>query len=300
MDQRLIDDAVSHFDRTLVWSLGLIALGLIAAAFAQVTFGLLPLARIRRDLTAVRMGAAPRLPGDMPIEVAPLVDDLNALIQANRDMVERARAQAGNLAHALKTPLALLAEQGRDLEKDGKAEAAQLIMEQCARMQRQIDYQMARARAATRSTPGHATNVAAQAQLIISALSRLHTYQAVSFKIEGDDQALAACEKDDLSEMLGNLIDNAAKWARSKVCVAIETNGIFVRIIVSDDGTGIPPTEWDRVFRIGERLDERKPGSGLGLAITRDLATLYGGKVSVEASALGGAGLVLELPAVSA
>ena len=299
VDQRLIDEAVWEFDRTLIWSLGVIALGFIAAAFAQVTLGLLPLTRIRRDLTAVRTGAAQRLPGDMPLEVAPLVDDLNALIQANRDMVERARAQAGNLAHALKTPLALLTEQGRGLEQDGNPEAGRLIMEQCARMQRQIDYQMARARAATRSTPGQATNVAAQARFIVSAISRLHTYQGVSFSIEGSEQALAACEKDDLSEMLGNLIDNAAKWARSKVVITISDSGAFVRIVVSDDGPGIPPSEWERVFKLGERLDEHKPGSGLGLAITRDLATLYDGKIAIERSDRGGAALVLELPAVS-
>lgn len=299
VDQRLIDEAVARFDWTLVWSLGAMALGLIAAALAQVTFGLLPLARLRRDLTAVRTGAAPRLSGDTPLEVAPLVDDLNALIEANRDMVERARAQAGNLAHALKTPLALLAEQGRDLERDGRPDAGRTIMEQCARMQRQIDYQMARARAATRSTPGQATNVDAQARLIVAALSRLQAYRDIAFRIEGDASILVACDRDDLSEMLGNLLDNAAKWARGRVLLRIERAGPLVRIVVSDDGPGIPEDARERIFAIGERLDERKPGSGLGLAITRDLATLYGGKAFVGPSD-SGASLILDLPAVRA
>lgn len=298
IDARLIDETLAHFNKTLALSLGIVAIGLIGAAFAQVSYGLLPLARIHRGLTAVRTGAAASLPDDLPEEVAPLASDLNAMIVANQDMIRRARAQAGNLAHALKTPLAILMEEGRELEKSGQVATGQLVIEQCTRMQRQIDYQTARARAAARITPGVVTKIAPLIQNVIGALSHLHRDRSLNFELHGHSDLLAACDSEDLNEMIANLIDNAAKWARSQVAVSIERVGTFVRITVEDDGPGVPPESTETVFEIGERLDERKPGTGLGLPITRDLATLYGGRTWIERSKLGGAAASIELPTV--
>ena len=298
IDERLIDETLVHFNKTLALSLGIVAMGLIGAAFAQVSYGLLPLARIHRGLAAIRTGAATSLPEDLPLEVAPLASDLNAMIVTNQDMIRRARAQAGNLAHALKTPLAILMEEGRELEKIGQIAAGHIVIEQCTRMQRQIDYQTARARAAARITPGMVTKVAPLVQNIIGALSRLHRDRSVNFELHGHPDLLAACDAEDLNEMIANLIDNAAKWARSQVVISIQRMGGFVRIIVEDDGPGVPAESAETVFEIGERLDERKPGTGLGLPITRDLATLYGGRAWIERSKLGGAAASIELPTV--
>ena len=297
-DQRLLDDVLSHFNRTLTLSLGVIALGLIAAAFLQVSFGLRPLGKVRGALAAVRAGRAARLPEDSPSEVRPLVQDLNALIDANAEMIRRARTQAGNLAHALKTPLAILADEGERLRALGRAEA-HTILTQCERMRRQIDYQMARARAAAlRSTPGAVAEVVGALAPILSAMRRLHGPRGVQYELLASPPASAAVEAQDLSEMLANLLDNAGKWAASRVEVSIDRpRPTVLRITIDDDGPGLAPEAWEVVFDIGERLDEHAPGTGLGLAIVRDLVTLYGGRAWLEEAPLGGLRAVLEVPA---
>nr|WP_313416803.1 HAMP domain-containing sensor histidine kinase [Brevundimonas diminuta] len=297
-DQRLLDDVLSHFNRMLALSLGVIALGLIAAAFLQVSFGLRPLSRVRGALAAVRAGRVARLPEDSPSEVRPLVQDLNALIDANAEMIRRARTQAGNLAHALKTPLAILADEGERMQALGRAEAHTILM-QCERMRRQIDYQMARARAAaSRSTPGAVAEVVGVLAPILSAMRRLHGPRGVNYELLTSAPAAAAVEAQDLSEMLANLLDNAGKWAAATVEVSVERPrpGVL-RITIDDDGPGLAPEAWEVVFDIGERLDEHAPGTGLGLAIVRDLVTLYGGRAWLEAAPLGGLRAVLEVPA---
>lgn len=298
-DQRLLDDVLSQFNRTLVLSLSVIALGLIGAAFLQVSFGLRPLGKVRGALAAVRSGRAARLPDDSPSEVRPLVQDLNALIDANAEMIRRARTQAGNLAHALKTPLAILVDEGQRLNASGQVEAARTILTQCDRMHRQIDYQMARARAAaSRSTPGAAADVEEVLTPILGAMRRLHGSRGVKYRLRPSTRASAAVEAQDLGEILANLLDNAGKWARTKVEVVFERSRPDVlRITIDDDGAGLAPEAWELVFDIGERFDEHAPGSGLGLAIVRDLANLYGGRIWLEKSPLGGLRAVLEVPA---
>lgn len=297
-DERLLQAVLADFNRTLVLSLGLIALGLVAAAFLQVWFGLQPLGRVRASLADVRQGRAARLPDDAPDEVRPLVEDMNALIEANQEMIRRARAQAGNLAHGLKTPLAILVDEGERLRTAGLGDAAATILAQCDRMRRQIDYQIARARAAaSRSAPGAVADVATALEAILSAMRRLHGRRGVTFDLRTSGPVVAAVEAQDLSEMVANLIDNAGKWAVSRVDVEVAAiSGSLVRVTVDDDGPGLPPESWDVVFNVGQRLDEQAPGSGLGLAIVRDLALLYGGRVWLEASPAGGVRAVLELP----
>ncbi len=298
-DQRLIDDAMTDLNKTLASSLGTIAIGLLGAAIAQVVFGLLPLARVRGALAAIRGGKSHRMPEDFPKEVAALAVEMNALIAANDDMVRRARAQAGNLGHALKTPLAILMDEGRKLAENGQRDAGRLVIQQCLQMQRQVDYQMARARAAARVAPRAAAPIGPAVRSVIAALSRLYKQRAILFELTGPEDLRAACDPDDLSEIVGNVIDNAAKWARTRVHITISSGEGTARIRVEDDGPGIPPESRDTVFGIGERLDERVPGSGLGLSITRDLVTLYGGRVWLETSMLGGVAACLELPAIA-
>lgn len=298
-ESAIVDGMLPTFDIPLTFSLALLALALIAAAALQVSFGLQPMTRLRRALGAIGSGKAAKLPADFPSEVQPLVDDLNNLIEINAQMVLRARAQAGNLAHALKTPLAVLTDEAYRLESRGRAESAVVILQQSQRMQRQIDYQIARARAAaSRSVPGVVAPVAPTVHNIIAAMKRLYDAKNLRMSADIDARCVVLCDPMDLNEMLANLIDNACKWAAASVTirgVIDETRNQGV-VAVEDDGPGLPAEAMDVVFQIGERLDEQVPGSGLGLPIVRDLAQLYGGEVRLENSSNGGLLAILKLP----
>jgi len=296
-DERLLHEVLIRFNRTLALSLAFISLGLICAAGAQIWFGLRPLTRVREALAAVRSGQAHSLPEDLPSEVRPLAADLNALLEANSEMLRRARTQAGNLGHALKTPLAILADEAERLRAAGQAEAAQVLESQVERMRRQIDFQMARARAAaSRGAPGVACDVGDVLAPVLSAMRRLHGPRGIAFEADASASVLAAMDPLDLGEVLANVLDNAGKWAASRVVVSVAAAKDTVRIHVDDDGAGLPPEAWELVFDIGERLDEQAPGSGLGLAIVRDLVTLYGGRVWLERSPQGGLRATLDMP----
>ena len=299
VDASVVDAVFRTFDISLTVSLAVLAAALIAAAALQIGFGLQPMARLQRALRAIRSGKETHLPRSLPLEVQPVVDDLNSLIDINAQMVVRARAQAGNLAHALKTPLAVLTDEAYRLKTQGEDEAAQTILQQCQRMQRQIDYQIARARAAaSRSVPGVNSLVLPAVNNIVSAMQRLHSEKAPRIDVEVDPQCVVLCDPMDLSEMLANLIDNACKWCRERVVIDASVDGPAGQavIAVDDDGVGLPAAARDMVFQIGQRLDERVPGSGLGLPIVRDLAQLYGGEVKLQDSALGGLHAALTLP----
>ncbi|MEW6390710.1 MAG: ATP-binding protein [Pseudomonadota bacterium] len=300
VDQRLLDEVLGRFNWTLFLSLTIVASGLIAAAMLQVWFGLRPLSRMRHALSAVRMGQASRLPEDLPSEVRPLAVDLNALIEGNLEMLRRARTQAGNLAHALKTPLAILTDEAERMRAAGQVEAAEVIILQCERMRRQIDYQIARARAAAlKRAPGVAADVRSTLGPIVIALSRLYARRDVSFAVAYEDQPVVAVDAQDLSEILGNVLDNAGKWARSRAEVLVRRRGDFAEIIIDDDGPGLPPESYEHVFGLGERLDERTPGHGLGLSIVRDLVGLYEGRVALDVATLGGLRVTLTFPAIT-
>jgi signal transduction histidine kinase len=298
-ESAVVDGMLPTFDIPLTFSLALLALALIVAAALQVSFGLQPMSRLRRALGAIGSGKAAKLPTDFPSEVQPLVDDLNNLIEINSQMVLRARAQAGNLAHALKTPLAVLTDEASRLESRGEAESAAVILQQSQRMQRQIDYQIARARAAaSRSVPGVVAPVAPTVNNIITAMRRLYDAKNLRMNVDVDARCVALCDPMDLNEMLANLIDNACKWAAETIAIRgfIDESRNQDVIAVEDDGPGLPAEAMDVVFRIGERLDEQVPGSGLGLPIVRDLAQLYGGEVRLENSVTGGLRAILKLP----
>ncbi len=299
IDLRLINELLAQFNWTLGLSLIAVASGLIAAVVAQVTYGLRPLIRIKQALIAIRIGETDHMPDDLPLEVAPLAESLNDMIRANDEIVRQARSQAGNLAHALKTPLAILVAEAHRLEAAGVD--ASTILRECDRMRRQIEYQLANARAAaSRKRPRVAAAVIPAVWNIIAAISQLSRDRGLSFRFDDEVRPMwVACEPEDLDEMLGNLIDNAAKWARTCVTVSIHrTSDRSIRIDVEDDGPGMPAKAREVVFEAGERLDEQVPGTGLGLAIVRDVARLYGGRAWIDQSALGGAAVHLDLPAV--
>jgi signal transduction histidine kinase len=301
VDSSVIDAVLRTFNISLATSLVLLAIALTAAAALQVAFGLQPMTSLGRALRSIRSGRQTHLPRSFPLEVQPVVDDLNSLIDVNAQMVVRARAQAGNLAHALKTPLAVLTDEAYRLENRGQGEAAQVILQQCQRMQRQIDYQIARVRAAaSRSVPGVNAPIPPAVASIVSAMKRLYAAKELNFEVEIDPECIAMCDPMDLNEMLGNLIDNACKWGTKRIAIrgTVDAKANQAVIAVEDDGPGLPLESREMVFQIGQRLDERVPGSGLGLSIVRDLAQLYGGEIRLEDSALGGLKATLRLPRV--
>lgn len=288
---------MARFNRLLFTSLSVIAIGLFVAAAAQVGFGLHPLRRLRLALGDVRGGRAERLSDDFPTEVRPLVSDLNALIDAQADMIRRARSQAGNMGHALRTPLAILMAQARTLAANGHAEIAEAILVECRAMTRQVDYQVARARAAaSRAGVGAHVIAALTVDEIISAMEKIWAERGLVYCNEVPRNLIVAVNSDDLGEILANLIDNAAKWAGHEIRLTGETVDHGVILTIEDDGPGIPIENRERAFCLGERLDQSKPGSGLGLAIVKDLVDLYGRNVSLTQSNLGGLKAVVTLP----
>jgi signal transduction histidine kinase len=295
----VIDRLLPTFTTPLAVSLALLAAALVAAAVLQVSFGLRPMSRLRRALQAISAGKVVKLPTNFPSEVQPLVDDLNNLIEVNAQMLLRARVQAGNLAHALKTPLAILSDEAFRLQRRGERESADVLLQQTQRMQRQIDYQIARARAAaSRSVPGILAPVAPAVANIVAAMRRLYIAKNLEIDVNVDDRCRAVCEPIDLNEMLANLIDNACKWAVRAISIrgVVDESRSEIVVAIDDDGPGLPPEARDRVFQIGERMDELVPGAGLGLPIVRDLVHLYAGQISLDFSPQGGLRALLRLP----
>jgi len=279
------------------------ALALVAAlcmlfGFLQVRRGLAPINQLRNRLTAVHKGVAPRVGGSYPAEVQPLVDDLNALIEERERRVARAVAKAGDLAHGLKTPLAVLAHEAQQARAAGHEQLAAEIDQQIDRMRRQIDYHLAHARsAASAASPAARASIAASAEGIARALKRLHAERDLSIEIDTPASHVFRGQREDLDEMLGNLLDNACKWACERVRLSCSKEGERIVIAVDDDGPGIEPSMREAVMRRGVRADEAAQGSGLGLAIVRDLAEIHGGSISLEESPMGGARARLTLPA---
>jgi signal transduction histidine kinase len=297
----LVMTAVSH--HVSGWSMhygamSLFVFGLLAAGLTQVRIGLSPLARLRRRLAEVRQGRHPRVEGRFPTEVEPLVSDLNALLDDRERSVARAQAKAGDLAHGLKTPLAVLSQEAERAAAAGQAELAATIAQQVERMRRQVDYHLAHARAAASgATLGARSAVAPAVDGLVRTLRRLHAERGLAIDVRIPAEQAVRCQREDLEEMLGNLLDNACKWAASRVAVASAEDGGGVTLTVDDDGPGLEPSLREAVLQRGVRADEAAPGSGFGLAIVRDLAELYGGQVLLEGSPLGGLRARLRLPA---
>lgn len=295
--------ATERFTRLL--ALALLALGavLALAAWAQVAVGLAPLRALQDALGAVREGREPRLQGRFPIEVQPLIDDFNGVLDRNAEVVQRARSHAGNLAHALKTPLAVLGQAAEQaLRADAKAEEwPKLVQEQVALSRRHIDWHLARSRmAATQRLPGQRTPLEPVVSGLLRVMQRVHAERQLSLQAASMPETWAfGGEAQDLQEMLGNLLDNACQWARSTVRISASRQDKHLTLVIEDDGPGIAPAQREAAVARGERLDENTPGSGLGLAIVADLARLYEGQIFLDASPLGGLRVSLRLPATA-
>ncbi|HKZ97592.1 MAG TPA: sensor histidine kinase [Hyphomicrobiaceae bacterium] len=289
------------FRQRLTIALALTGLGLVGVTLFQVRFGLLPLRRIEQGLAAVRSGEASRLEGEPPSEIKPLQQELNALIQSNQDIVDRARTQVGNLAHALKTPLAVITNEAR--EDPGGLGAK--VAEQARLMRDQVNYYLDRARVAARvGIIGRSTVIAPVAFSLARALERIHYDRDLRISVECAPDLRFQGERQDLEEMLGNLLDNACKWARKNVLLTVSPTAVEkppeprrAIITVEDDGPGLSEDERARIGKRGLRLDETKPGSGLGLSIVTDLVQSYRGSLELGRSARGGLSVRLDLPA---
>ena len=295
----------------------------LAVGALQVRRGLAGITQLRARLGDVHSGRESRLGGEYVPEVQPLVDDLNALLEQREQAVRRAVAKAGDLAHGLKTPLALLALEAERTSAAGQAELAAAIREQVERMRRQVDYHLAHARSAASGADANArSSVAACADGLARALPRLYADRALAIDVRVDPAHAVRVPREDLDEMLGNLLDNACKWARTRVVIGstaaaktdaasgssridvesgfspINAESGLSRIVITidDDGPGLPPEMRDRVLLRGVRADEKAAGSGLGLAIVRDLAEVYHGSISLTESPLGGLRATLTLP----
>lgn len=289
-----LDYQISRIRSILVWSFLVLGLGLLLMALAQIRYGLSPLRRVRAAIQQLRTTGANRITDPLPTEVEPLVDEINSLLAHTEKQAEEARTHAGNLAHALKTPLTVLTNAATARAPD----LGDTVIRETRTMQRHVDHHLARARAVGRRAVGHArTPVYESAEAVRRAVERL--YPDVRFDIAGNTDALVAVERQDLDEILGNLIENAAKYGGGSVFVTVDADPEAARcdIWIEDDGMGIPTDKRSDIFARGARLDTGKPGTGLGLAIVRDVVEIYGGSVSLDESEdLGGLLVCLSLP----
>lgn len=291
-----IQAATERFQGVLAASLAALGVLLALAALAQVAVGLAPLKAMQRALLQVREGHAQQLQGRFPAEVQPLINDFNGVLQSNAEVVARARTQTGNLAHALKTPLAVLGNAARQAPA---SDWAALVAEQVQLAQRHIDAHLSRARAAaTQHLPGQRTALLPTLSALVRVMEKLHAERPLQLVVQDmpEDWAFAG-EAQDLQDMLGNLLDNACRSARRLVAVGVRRDQGWLHIAVDDDGPGIPAEQRAAVLQRGVRLDESVPGSGLGLAIVVELAALYGGTLALEPSTSGGLSARLSLPA---
>ncbi len=290
-----LDAQITVLRRTLVRSFALLAVGLILLAALQTFYGLWPLRRVREEIARMRAGQSTRVSSAMPVEVAPMVEELNALIEHNERQAEEARRHAGNLAHALKTPLTVIMNAATAQADD----LADTVIREARTMRRQVDHHLARARAVGRRGSAHSrADVWPSLESVERAVGRL--YRHIRIDVTGPRGLQVHVERQDLDEMLGNLIENAAKYGGGSVFVTVGAQAGFVEFLVEDDGVGIPEEQRVRIFDRGVRLDTGKPGTGLGLAIVRDVAEIYEGTVSLEESEdLGGLLVRLRLPAAN-
>jgi signal transduction histidine kinase len=301
-DAAEIADEIRSFDYAIALTFAALTAVLLLTTALQVRFGLAPLKRISQSLAAIRSGRAERLEGRFPVEIAPLARETNELIDANREIVERARMHVGNLAHALKTPLSVMVNEA---STRGNDPLALKVREQTDIMRDQVARQLERARLSARLTVvGTVTDVPPVVTALARTMEKLYRERDIAIEIDEPEHARFRGEQQDLEEMVGNLVDNACKWAQSRVAIEVvaertdlEIERPVVRIIVDDDGPGLSVSEREKVATRGQRLDETKPGSGLGLSIVVELAGLYGGGLTLGTAPIGGLRAELALPA---
>ncbi|MDO1558129.1 sensor histidine kinase [Brevundimonas sp. 2R-24] len=298
IDRTAVNADVRRFS-TLTWTaLALLGCGLVAAVFFQVRLGLRPLHDLSREVGAVRRGRSSAVEGAYPVEIAPLAEELNALLEHNREVVERQRMHVGNLAHALKTPISVMLA-----ESEGKSDGlADVVRRQAEVMRGQVDHHLRRARAAARAQGGgQRTQVEEVLDELARMLERVFQSKGVEIDWDAEPDLWFRGERQDLQEILGNVLENACKWSRRRIsAVAVADGETRLRIVIEDDGPGLAADQREQALKRGERLDENAPGSGLGLSIVKELCAAYGGTVALGESRLGGLAVTLELPRAEA
>jgi len=297
-----LNDDITTFTTRTALILALVGVGLVLTTYFQVRIGLSPIERIRQSLLAIRAGESERLEGNFPLELAPLAEEMNALIEANGETMNRARTHVGNLAHALKTPLAVITNEARAADLP----FARRIAEQSGLMREYIDHHLERARmAAQRRVIGVVTDVGPVVERLARAMRKIHEARGVVVDVDLPEAMRFRGEKQDLEEILGNLMDNACKWCGGRVVVSAHLDAPgraderrFMTLYIDDDGPGLSPEKRLEAVKRGRRLDETVPGTGLGLSIVTELATLYGGRFVLADSPLGGLRCEVVLPAL--
>ncbi len=299
-------DVIEAQEQSFEWALAAtfltLALALIGSTALAVRFGLRPLRVLQEGVASIRRGESERIAGEFPQDVAPLATEINQLLDANRQIVERARTQVGNLAHALKTPLSVLINEADSMSPS----LSEKVREQAEIMRRQVTFYLDRARAAARArTFGAATELRPVVDGLVRTFEKLHDEKGVAFDVDLQPGLKFRGETQDLTDLIGNLLDNAGKWARERVSIhaarallAERDPGPFLIAEIDDDGPGLEPSARAAAIERGERLDESRPGSGLGLSIVADLAAIYGGSLQLDESPLGGLRAILRLPCV--
>jgi len=294
----VIQGQIENFEYALAATFLLLAVALIGSTALAVRYGLRPLRQLRRGVASIRRGEAERIAGEFPEDVAPLAEEINLLLDSNREVVERARTQVGNLAHALKTPLSVIVNEA----ESGHPKFAEKVREQAGVMTRQVSFYLDRARAAARASSASAsTEFRPVVDGLVRTFEKVYRDRELAFEIDLIDSVRFRGESQDLNDLVGNLLDNAGKWAKAQVRIAAEREPdsgarAFFIARIDDDGPGLDPAARDAALERGRRLDESRPGSGLGLSIVVDLAAAYGGSLTLEDSPLGGLRASLRLP----
>jgi signal transduction histidine kinase len=298
----VIQTQIERFEYALAATFLVLEVALLGSTALAVRYGLRPLRVLQEGLAAIRRGEAERISGEFPHDVAPLAAEVNLLLEVNRGVVERARTQVGNLAHALKTPLSVIVNEA----DSNSPKLAEKVREQAGVMRRQVSFYLDRARAAARATaPGAATDVRQVIDGLVRTFDKVYRDRALVFSVETQDGLRFRGESQDLTDLIGNLLDNAGKWARERVVIHAErdpqadaSGRLYFNAWIDDDGPGLDPQERAAALVRGQRLDESRPGSGLGLSIVDDLASIYGGALTLEESPFGGLRARLRLPRV--
>lgn len=297
-DEQHLERIISAFTQELTVWLALLALALLASGFAIITFGLRPLSKLASGIRALRAGKAAMIVGSYPDEIQEVVADLNAYASRNASIVERARVQAGNLAHSLRTPLAVVTDEAERMVEAGTAsDQAKVFLDQMQAMQRQIDYHLARTRSGgSRQAIGSHTSLPDVLTPLLGAMIRIYPDKSFEAEKAIDTAKDVACDSEDLNEILSNLLDNAGKWATKNVTIRISESCDGSKIEIEDDGPGIDADSIEKAFEIGVSLEEHNVSSGLGLAISRDIARDYAGDVSLRNTSSGGLVATVILP----
>lgn len=295
-----IEAEIEDFEYALTATFVLLLAAILGSMALAVRFGLRPLRQLQEGVASIRRGEAEHISGDFPQDISPLAGEVNLLLDANREIVDRARTQVGNLAHALKTPLSVIVNEA-DADSPTLAEK---VKEQAEVMRRQVAFYLDRARAAARAgSIGSATEVKPVIEGLVRAFDKVYAERALTFAINAPDGLRFRGEAQDLNDLIGNLLDNAGKWARARVDISAARDPhpdaagrAYFLTRIDDDGPGLDPQARSAALRRGRKLDESRPGSGLGLSIIVDLAQIYGGSLLLEDSPLGGLRATLRLP----